>query len=60
MPSQLLGRQDVHRALETSRGIQESGRNARILRTTGASPDHPTHPQLPESAYLKAMLYHLD
>ena len=47
-------------ALETSRGIQESGRNARILRTTGASPDHPTHPQLPESAYLKAMLYHLD
>lgn len=47
-------------ALETSRGIQESGRTARILRATGASPDHPTHPQLPESAYLKALLYHLD
>lgn len=47
-------------ALETSRGIQESGRSARILRATGASPDHPTHPQLPESAYLKALLYHLD
>ena len=46
--------------LETSRGIQECGRTSRILRSTGASPDHPTHPQLPESAYLKAVLYHLD
>ena len=45
---------------ETSRGIQEANRNARILRVTGASPDHPTHPHLPESAYLKAVLYHLD
>ena len=47
-------------ALETSRGIQESGRSARILRATGASPDHQTNPQLQESAYLKALLYHLD
>jgi 23S rRNA (cytosine1962-C5)-methyltransferase len=47
-------------ALETSRGVQEAGRSSRILRTTGASPDHPTHPQLPESAYLKALLMHLD
>lgn len=47
-------------AQETSRGIQEASRSARILRATGASPDHPTHPQLPESAYLKALLYHLD
>ncbi len=45
---------------ETTRGIAEAGRNARILRTTGASPDHPTHPQLPESAYLKALLLNLD
>ncbi len=45
---------------ETSRGVQEAGRNARILRATGASPDHPTHPHLPESAYLKALLLHLD
>lgn len=47
-------------AEETSRGVHEAGRTARILRATGASPDHPTHPQLPESAYLKALLYHLD
>lgn len=47
-------------AQETSRGVQEAGRTARILRATGASPDHPTHPHLPESAYLKALLYHLD
>ncbi len=46
--------------VETTRGIAEAGRNARILRTTGASPDHPTHPQLPESAYLKALLLNLD
>ena len=47
-------------AQETSRGIQEAGRTSRILRATGASPDHPTHPHLPESAYLKALLFHLD
>ena len=47
-------------AQETTRGIQEAGRTSRILRATGASPDHPTHPHLPESAYLKALLFHLD
>ena len=47
-------------AQETSRGIQEAGRTSRILRAIGASPDHPTHPHLPESAYLKALLFHLD
>lgn len=46
--------------VETTRGIGEAGRTGRILRTTGASPDHPTHPQLPESAYLKAVLLNLD
>ena len=46
-------------ALETSRGVHEAGRSSRILRTTGASPDHPAHPHLPESAYLKAILMHL-
>lgn len=47
-------------ATETTRGVFEAGRTARVLRTTGASPDHPTHPQLPESAYLKALLLNLD
>jgi 23S rRNA (cytosine1962-C5)-methyltransferase len=31
-------------------------RDARILHQGGAGPDHPIHPMLPESAYLKAML----
>jgi 23S rRNA (cytosine1962-C5)-methyltransferase len=42
------------------RGIAETGRNSRILRTSGADADHPVHPALPESAYLKAQVYMID
>jgi 23S rRNA (cytosine1962-C5)-methyltransferase len=42
------------------RGIADTGRNARILRTSGADADHPVHPALPESAYLKAQTFLLD
>jgi 23S rRNA (cytosine1962-C5)-methyltransferase len=42
------------------RGLVDAGRFARILRSTGASPDHPVHPALPESAYLKALTLTLD
>ncbi len=42
------------------RGISDAGRQGRILSTTGAGPDHPVHPFLPESAYLKAQLLQLD
>jgi 23S rRNA (cytosine1962-C5)-methyltransferase len=41
-------------------GLADAGRFARILRSTGASPDHPVHPALPESAYLKALTLTLD
>ena len=41
-------------------GLVDAGRFARILRSTGASPDHPVHPALPESAYLKALTLALD
>ena len=34
-------------------------RDARIVHTGGAGPDHPVHPQLPESAYLKSLLLHV-
>jgi len=34
-------------------------RDARIVHTGGAGPDHPVHPQLPESAYLKSLLLQL-
>ena len=31
-----------------------------ILRTGGAAADHPVHPHLPETAYLKAQILQLD
>jgi 23S rRNA (cytosine1962-C5)-methyltransferase len=40
-------------------GIGRSRREGRILFQGGAGPDHPVHPLLPESAYLKAMLFQL-
>ncbi len=42
------------------RGLEDAGRAGRILRSSGAAPDHPVHPWLPESAYLKAQLLVLD
>ena len=43
-----------------ARGITDAGRSGRILKTSGASADHPVHLQLPESAYLKALTIALD
>jgi 23S rRNA (cytosine1962-C5)-methyltransferase len=40
-------------------GLHRARREARIVATTGAGPDHPVHPQLPETAYLKAQLMQL-
>jgi len=40
-------------------GLGRARREGRILFQGGAGPDHPVHPLLPESAYLKAMLFHL-
>jgi 23S rRNA (cytosine1962-C5)-methyltransferase len=42
------------------RGVDDAGRRGRIIRTAGAGPDHPVHPHLPESAYLKAVALALD
>jgi 23S rRNA (cytosine1962-C5)-methyltransferase len=42
------------------RGLEDAGRSGRILRSAGAAPDHPVHPWLPESAYLKAEALVLD
>lgn len=41
-------------------GLSDAGRGGRILQMSGAAPDHPVHPQLPETAYLKAMTIALD
>lgn len=42
------------------RGLEDAGRGGRLLRSAGAAPDHPVHPHLPESAYLKALVLALD
>jgi len=38
------------------KGLVDARRAGRILRQAGAGPDHPVHPHLPESAYLKAIV----
>jgi 23S rRNA (cytosine1962-C5)-methyltransferase len=45
---------------ECRKGLGEARRTGRLLRSAGAGPDHPVHPHLPESAYLKALVYQLD
>ena len=45
---------------QVARGLGDCGRAGRILRGSGAGPDHPVHPALPESAYLKALLLQID
>lgn len=47
-------------ASECAAGIARVGRTAKLIRQAGAGPDHPLHPMLPESAYLKALVYALD
>jgi len=45
---------------QVRRGLRDAERNGRILRTSGAALDHPVHPGLPETAYLKALTLQLD
>jgi 23S rRNA (cytosine1962-C5)-methyltransferase len=47
-------------AQECAQGLVRAGRRAAMIRQAGAGPDHPVHPLLPESAYLKAIAYALD
>ena len=47
-------------AAEIARGLGEAKRTGRIVYTSGAGIDHPLHPLLPESAYLKAQVLVLD
>lgn len=47
-------------AEEVRRGIHDAQREGRVIASTGAAPDHPVHPFLPESAYLKAETLVLD
>jgi 23S rRNA (cytosine1962-C5)-methyltransferase len=45
---------------ELVRGAEAAGRSGRVLREGRAGADHPVHPHLPETAYLKSFLLQLD
>jgi 23S rRNA (cytosine1962-C5)-methyltransferase len=45
---------------ECALGISRADRTARLIRAAGAAGDHPVHPLLPETAYLKSLVYQLD
>ena len=47
-------------AAELAHALGDARRTGRVLVQAGAGPDHPVHPQLPESAYLKSVLVALD
>lgn len=52
---------DAERFLsECAAGITQAKRQARLLRASGADCDHPVHPHLPETAYLKCLAFALD
>ena len=44
---------------ECLRGIGRAGRRAQIVHTGSAGPDHPQHPMLAESGYLKALFFRM-
>ncbi len=44
---------------QVTSAVLRAKREARIVHTGAAGPDHPVHPQLPESAYLKSLLMNL-
>lgn len=41
-------------------GLAQAGRKAEIVKQTSASADHPLHPRLPQSEYLKGLLLGLE
>ena len=47
-------------AQQVRRGLHDVGRAGRVVRAAGAGPDHPVEPYLPESAYLKIQVLHLE
>jgi 23S rRNA (cytosine1962-C5)-methyltransferase len=47
-------------ALECAIGISRANRCGALIHQSGAGTDHPVHPMLPETAYLKALVYALD
>jgi len=50
--------ESFHRA--NTRGMAGAGRQAALVHSGRAGPDHPSHLALPETSYLKALFYRLD
>ena len=50
--------ESFHRA--NTRGMAAAGRQAALVHSGRAGPDHPSHLALPETSYLKALFYRLD
>lgn len=46
-------------ARASAEGIAAAGRGAQLVRAGGAGPDHPRHPALPETDYLKTLIFRL-
>ncbi|MGH6888883.1 MAG: class I SAM-dependent rRNA methyltransferase [Rhizomicrobium sp.] len=44
---------------ECAAGIRRTGRRGCLIRAAGAGPDHPIHPLLPETAYLKSLVFRI-
>jgi len=42
---------------ECAAGVSRNRRGAALIHEAGAGPDHPVHPMLPETAYLKGLVY---
>lgn len=40
-----------------SDGLTKAGRQFQLIKVTGAAPDHPVHPMLPETSYLKGLTF---
>jgi 23S rRNA (cytosine1962-C5)-methyltransferase len=47
-------------AEECGTGLHRAGRRAALIRQSTAGMDHPVHPLLPETAYLKALVFAMD
>jgi len=43
-----------------TRAASDAGRNIRLLEWRGASPDHPVHPSMPETRYLKFAVFSVE
>jgi 23S rRNA (cytosine1962-C5)-methyltransferase len=46
--------------LAVGQTFRKERRLARLISRTGAAPDHPVHPSMPETEYLKVFVWNVD